>query len=396
MLSPLIALFACTILVGTIVSLWERIPWVLSERVKFPEPLCRDWQAWFSFPLIFSFPLLGQLIDNWDGRQYVLFIGILGMAVCLAWLGQVRSVGSSVGAILLLCLAIPCIVLPTLAILPQTFAPAIPPLPPSEDGGRLFKQVLVLNVAFAGIILGIALTPGLLAAVVKKFEMRHGFLTLALLCLVPALIVSLTPTESFARRESRPGAEILNDGRCWMLAALTFVYYLQAELFSLWRKGHLQQSGHDLPWVRGICWLTMPVGLLIAGWAVWNEYESWGLATLALIFAIIVGNMAGEYTSRSGPVSLWLAGASFAPFLPTLLTIPITARAFHDNAAGTMGLALGAGAVSNFLFQPMLERFARRRSVASSMWLSTILALAFGALAVLLALMLTPFTVRRR
>lgn len=386
MLSPLAALIACTLLIGTVASLWERLPWVLSQRLGFPEAQCRDWQSWFSFPLIMLFPLLGHLIDAWDGR-YVLFIGILGLAMSLAWLGQVRGVRSAVFAIVLLCVAIVFITLPTLAILPQTFLPPRLLFPGSEATTPvLFRKPLVPNLAFIGVVLGLACTPGMVGLILKRFEVHKGFLLLALLCLVPALMVSLTPSDSFQRWDPPPAAGVLHSGICWMLAAVAFVWCLLAELFRLWKEAYLQQSSQDVPWVRGVAWLAMLLGLIVAGWAVWYRFEAWGLAALALIYAVIVGNMAGEFTSRAGPVSLWLAGASFVPILPTLLTIPI--RAFHDTPAGTMGFVLGGAALGNFLMQPMLQRFVQRNSVVASMWLSTILSLVLGALAVPLAIML--------
>ena len=372
MLSPLPAMLACTLLLGMVISLWERLPWVLSQRLRFPESVCRDWQSWFSLPVVFLFPLLGHFIDGWDG-QYVLFIGVLALAWSLAWLGQVRSVGSSLAALVLLSAAIPCIALPTLAILAQTFSLSDRPLPNADT--PLVKPVLVLNVAFMGVMLGLALTPGLVQRIARRFEVRYGFLILALFCLIPALLVALTSAEVFVHREPRALSAVLQDGRCWMLAALTFVYYLLAQLFASSKKNLLAQSGYDLPWVRGVSWLVMLAGLVIVGVAVWSKYEAWALAILALIYAIVMGNMAGEYTNRTGPASLWLAGASFAPLLPTLLAIPI--NAFRDDPAGTMGIALGAGALANFLLQPSLERFTQRNGVASAMWLSMILALWF-------------------
>ena len=65
---------------------------------------------------------------------------------------------------------------------------------------------------------------------------------------------------------------------------------------------------------------------------VWNG-GSMLLAAMALIYAIIVGNMAGEYTSRSGPVSLWLAGAAFAPHS--------TASVIRLRSEGTLDAQVG-------------------------------------------------------
>ena len=108
---------------------------------------------------------------------------------------------------------------------------------------------------------------------------------------------------------------------------------------------------------------------------------------LAVIYAIVLGNMVAEFSQRAGTVSLWFAGASFAPLLPTLLTVHI--RDMPASAAASMGLALGAGAFGNFLLQPMLERFSQRWSIAATMRLAMLLSLVFGALALMLALLLS-------
>jgi MFS family permease len=369
----LAATIACTFLVGALVAVWQRLPWVLSERLKIPEPVCRDWQSWFSLPLIFSFPLVGHLVDRWNG-QGILFYGILALALALAWLGQARSLRSALLALLLLCVAIPSIAVPTLALLPRAFSD--------------YTKVLALNAAFSGVLLGIGLTPGLLALLFKRLDARHGFLFAALVCLAPALLVALTSPEYFPEREVKPWSEILQSARCWIMVALAFVYYLLAELLGVWRNGLLQQAGGGKHWFDLVFWIFLLAGPPVAGWVVWNEYEPWGLLVLAAIYAVVVGNMAGDFSGHSVSISLWLAAASFAPLLPTLLAVQVPT--VQDNPAGVMGLTLAGAAMAHFLLQPTLERFSQRKSVSAAMWLTGVLTLIFGALALTLALMLSP------
>ena len=380
MLSPLAAMLACTFLLGMIVAIWQRIPWVFSQRLKIPEAMCRGWQAWFALPLIFLFPLLGHWIDSWNS-QSILFFGILGFALSLALLGQHRTLRGGLTALLVLCLSIPCVALPIITLLPRAFPE--------------YKPVLVLNIAFAGVILGMALTPGMVKMVVQKLAVRHGFLALALVCLLPALLVALTPEDNLRDgREPGPWSDVLQDGSCWLLALTAFTYYLLADLLGKWKKAYLSQAPDGMPWVNLVFWLMLGAGLPIAGWMTWNHFEPWGLAVLAVVYAVVLGNMASDFFSRRSVFGMWIAAGFFAPMLPTLLAIQL--KSSNDNPSGTLGLALGAGALGQFLSQPILERFAQRKPLASLMWLSAVLALAMAAMTLGLALLMSPPTTSHR
>ena len=377
--------FVCCFLIGAVAGLWERIPWILSQRSKIDEATCRRWQLWFSLPLVALFPGLGLLIESGKG---VLFGGILALAVSLAWLGQHRGLRSGLLAVLLLCLAVPCIALPTLTVLlPATF--------------RAFQisSVAVLNLAFVGVCLGTLASPWLIGASIRRFDSRHGFLVLALACLVPALFVIMTSTDYFesplhGNLNTASTTKVFEDPLVWILAGLAFLYFPLEGLLGAWRRNFLQQSENASRLAPFGFWLAFLVARLGIGWFINDQYAAWVLVGLALTHAVLLGNLASEFSQRAGALGLWAAGASFAPLLPTLLALALAL--FPKNPAAVMGIMFGFGYLGNFLSQPMLERFAENRPVSATMRLAMFMTLAWMALVLVLALVLPEGPVSKR
>ncbi len=410
---PLATVFFCCFLIGAIAGLWRHIPWVLSQGSNVDETECRRWQLWFSLPLIPLFPLLGLLIDRWDGRE-VLFAGILALAVSLAWLGQHRTLRSGLTAVLVLCLAVPCVTLPTLTVLlPATFrgletSSALPLVGASTVGllGTPHAQgpwlaiasflsagtvslVLQLNLAFVGVCLGTLAAPQWIHAVVGRFESRRGFLLLALACLVPALFVLVTPADHFASAlpndaNASQATPIFDDPLAWILAGLVFLYFPLEGLLASWRKNFWQQTDHAARLAPLVFWLVFLSARLATGWLVGDRYAIWVLVSLALGHAAMLGNLAGEFSHRGGAAWLWGAGASSAPLLPTLLAIALTL--FPRTPAAVMGLMFGLGYLGNFVLQPLLQGFAANRPAPATMRLAMFLALGWAAFAFVLLL----------
>ena len=369
--------FACCILIGALGGLWQRIPWVLSQRSHIDEAECRRWQLWFSLPLVVFFPGLGLLIEGWDGKK-VLFAGLLALAVGLAWLGQHRGLRSGLLAVLVLCLAVTCITLSTLTVL----------LPAAFLAFQV-STVAMLNVAFVGVCLGTLTSPWWIDAVIRRFELRNGFSLLALACLVPALLVMMTAPDYFVspvHGASKTGSasRLFDDPLVWILAGLGFLYAPLEILLGFWKKKFLQQSENAPRLAPFGFWLTFLAARLVMGWLVRDQYVAWVLTGLAFTHAITLGNLSSEFSQRTGAIGLWAAGASFAPLLPMLLAISLAL--FPKNPAAVLGLVFGVGYLGNFLLQPMLERLAESRPAHTTMRLAMILTFVWMTLALVLVL----------
>jgi len=397
----MVTAIVCSLFVGAVATLWTQIPWALTQRNFTSEPSARRWQIGFGLSMVVMFPWLGaMMIGDEAGKsvQVVMFIDILAVTLSLAWLGQHQSLRSGLLAVLLFSLAIPGIILPTFVMLPQALG---------------FSPVFALNVGFVGVSLGALLSPYLFKLVWKRFNFRHGFLILALACLLPALLVAITDAENFSpppppppvpakqdQKDQKPLAKNAKhvpaeapvpdspprDSHWWVLMMLAFVMAPLEALSLIWRKGFLAQHDAANRLTRPGFWIAYLGMCLFAGWIIRDGYAAWWLLGLAGVHAMILGHLAGDYGHRGSTFGFWLAGATFAPITPTLLAVPFI---FYSNFQETavLGWVLGVMALSQCLWALLVERIVEKWSTPAVLHLALMLILVFAALALTLALM---------
>lgn len=369
--------FACTLVAGGVPALWNIIPSALAQRFAVPEDRVRHWRKWYLLALVVLFPLAGLLVDTWNS-QTVLFAGVLAAALALAWLGLAQKTRACFLAILFLAIAHAFVTVPTIVL----FRHALPFDIPNLHG----KRIAAMNIGFIGIALGTLMTPRLVRALLARLGPGNGFLVLALACLLPGVLVALTGRDDFPRAHvGIPWHELSEDPRWWLLLSLGFFYFPLEYLLDAWRRRYFVQIDPANRLARPGYWTLLLIMRLAIGWMIWDGYEAWGLTCLALAFAIIAGNLASAYAPTANPWGIWLIGATFGPLLPTLLAIVTTL--YEQNEGAMVGFILALGAIGGLVLQPMMSSFAERNPLPVTMRFNMILALTWGALALVLALM---------
>jgi fucose permease len=111
-----------------------------------------------------------------------------------------------------------------------------------------------------------------------------------------------------------------------------------------------------------------------------NHAAAWYLEILALLAAVILGNMAGARTPLSAGLGLLLVGAFFGPIFPTL--VGLLFLQFPHERGTAFGAMFAIGAVGNLLLPPLIGAHARRTNVQRALIIPMVLALLL-ALAIL-------------
>src|SRR4051812_45166391 len=102
MSSPLLiaGTVAAAFAIGFVPTLVDRIRVPLRQRLKGSETQIDRVLLLFYLAWLPAMPLGGWLIDHWKWNKEVLFLGLLGCVLGIAWLGMAQSLRSLVSGVL--------------------------------------------------------------------------------------------------------------------------------------------------------------------------------------------------------------------------------------------------------------------------------------------------------
>ncbi len=333
------------------------------------------WFALFSIPFL---PLAGWLVDHW-GLNEALFVGCLGQALGVSWLGMCRSYASLLWGLLGLAFACACTLTAAVALMPHALA-----LGAGTSSGFAF------GLGF--FVLGVAalITPHLLSWLGDRFGFRNVLLWAGLSCLLPALFLILTPKSEFpSTAPAAPLQESFADPRLWILVLVTFLYFPLERSLQVWPRPYLVETGHCPNWMGRLVvlfWLGFFAMRIVVGWIVGPGYEAWMILTLLVTSFMILGNLVGAYGASSGFYGVWFVGACYGPLLPLLFGVLFDLEVVRGIPGLAIGALLALAAVSALTLQTWLVHYARNHTARASMRIPMILALAMAAPVLVLAL----------
>jgi fucose permease len=323
--------------------------------------------------------LSGVLIDLW-GVRVVMALGSVVTAVAIYTLALQPTYSRAFAAILLAGLGGAGLSTASIVLMPQAFFPT-----------QVAASLNLGNVFFA---LGALLTPVLTDVLLRTLEFRRTVSLLALICLVPAVVCALTgeiPREVESSRSSLQG--LLESGPLW-LAGLVFFFYAPLEgSLSIWATTYLTELGHGehrAAWLLSGFWTTFLSSRLLAAFALhrglseaWNP---WLLVLLALLAAVILGNMSGTARPRSARLGLLYLGFLLGPIFPTLVAMLFQLPACRHAQGTAYGLMFAVGSLGSLLLAPVIGASARRRNVQAALRIPMFLALLLTATALVFGL----------
>src|SRR5207248_3071987 len=105
------------------------------------------------------------------------------------------------------------------------------------------------------------------------------------------------------------------------------LYFAIENCLEFWPDSYLKELGHQGAGLRAsalLFWLAFIATRALAAWALFEfaRYPqfAFGLTIgLAIISALILGNLTGGFEMGSGTLWFWLLGACYGPLLPGLL-----------------------------------------------------------------------------
>ncbi len=369
---------ASCVVAGFLPGFFRPVHFFLKAKLGLSEESAARLPFWFALYSIPFLPAAGWLVDQW-GLNEVLFVGCLGQALGVSWLGMCRSYASLLWGLLGLAFACACTLTAAVALMPHALA-----LGTGTSSGFAF--------ALGFTVLGVAalIAPLLISWLGNRFDFRNVLLCAGLSCLLPALFLILTPKSEFPdTAPAAPLQESFADPRLWILALVTFLYFPLEHSLEVWPRPYLAETGHGSSGMGRLLllfWLGFFAMRIVFGWIVGPGYEAWMILTLLVTSFMILGNLVGAYGASSGYYGVWFVGACYGPLLPLLFGVLFDL----EVARGIPGLAIGGllalAAVSALTIQSWLVLYARSHTARASMRIPMILALVMAAPVLVLAL----------
>ncbi len=167
---------------------------------------------------------------------------------------------------------------------------------------------------------------------------------------------------------------LATDFRFWLaLAAVGSFYGLETSALR-WAPLYLEEI-HLRPRSRVVLWVMfwaifLGTRLACVGIHTVAGYF-WVVAILALVTAVLFGNMINMFHSHAGATSFLIAGGSLGPIFPTLAGLMMVL--FPSQPAVTLGLLCAGGTLSRMMVGPLTDRLLARGKVRQTMGLSMVL-----------------------
>jgi fucose permease len=346
---------------GMVLALLGSIKLALAKRLSIDETRVGGLLSVFFLALMPMMLVSGILIDTLH-VEWVVMLGSLLLAVAIFILALSRTYAQCLAAVLLLGTAGPCLSTGSSVLMPRSFFPDNPAA--SNNLGNVFFG------------LGALITPALADLLLRLLGFRRAVGLLALLCLVPALAVTFTPTEAFRLPAGPRGnlVDVLGSPTLWLAALIFFLYCPLEGAIGTWATTYLTNLG----WREGLAalllsgfWLTFLAARLLVAILQYHqilprESEPWLICALALLAGVALGNLAGASRLGNAAGGLLLLGLLLGPIFPTL--VGLLFRHFPEQSHGTaFGAMFALGATGNLLLPPVIGAYARRTNVQRSL-----------------------------
>jgi fucose permease len=359
---------------GIVLALLGSIKLSLAKRLQISETQVGLLLSALNLALAPMMLLSGILIDQWGVRP-VMILGSFLVCVAVYGLTLRRTFLWAVAAILLVGLGAACVSTASVVLMPRAFY-----------DGRPDTLGAALNLGMAFFALGALVTPALVDTLLRRIAFARTLALLAVVCLAPALLAAATPIPAEESRGVNLG-QVLQDRYLWLAALVFFLYAPLEASVGAWATTFLIEMGNQerrVAWLLSGFWLTFLASRLAAAF-LHIQASSWVIVALALLAAVLLGNMSsGSHRGRSR-LELLALGAVLGPMLPTLVAL-----VFAHFAPAERGTAYGAmyafGSLGSLAMCPAIGFWVRRHAVQQALRIPMFIALGMGAAALVLGL----------
>jgi fucose permease len=369
---------------GMVLALLGSLKLSLSKRLHLGEGRVGVLLSAFNFALMPMMLLTGLLIDRY-GVRWVLILASCVTAVAVVSLGVNPTYRRAFVGVLLAGLGSAGLSTASIVLMPKAFY-SMREASAAQNLG---------NVFFA---LGAIVTPVLTDLLLRTFEFRRCVAVIATLCLVPALLASITDR---AALELTPGHADLDrlfvDKALWLAAAVFFLYAPLEAAINVWTTTYLTdlgQSERKAAWVLTGFWAAFLASRLVAALALhhWPGLgRGWDFVLLvlpALLVAVVLGNLAGTASGAAAGRGTLLLGFLLGPIFPTL--VGSLFQRLNDEKVYGFGTAYGAlfavGSLGSLVLAPLIGARATRRSVQTALRIPMVIGIGLTLAALVFAL----------
>jgi hypothetical protein len=362
---------------GMILAILGSLKPFLSEKMEIPEGRVGRWISATQLALIPFVFLSGLGVDHWGARG-TLVAGSLLAGLALFGLSLSRVVWTTWISLSAVSAGASALSVGSIVLMPRAF---------------LGANAASANLGLIFVPLAAIATGGLTPLVLRQLAMRRALSMLALICLVPAFAVTMTPSEAFVQASDlAESSKVLGNPVLWLVSLAFLLYGVVEGALGSWASSYLTQLGFSerrAGLLVGGFWLTFITSRLAAAYLEYSllrDADSWIIIMLAGLAAVAVGGLAGTHHRNHAVLWLLLTGLALGPIFPNLVGI-----LYRHFAEGEIGTAYGGmfllGGAGSLLLPPLMSGYARRNSIRTALRLPTVISLilAGGSLALALA-----------
>jgi len=381
MASPfvVVSVAATSLLLGLVPGVLARLRRPLAERLAVPEPKLALVETGSALLMILLYPLAGLLVDH-EGAQELLFFGVILAAVGFTLAGLAKQYVSAALAYAALGAAGAALTPATIVVMPRAFA--------SDDKPLIYPA---LNLGFVLVGFGLFLLAPLVDRLGRRYGAQRTFPGLALLCLLPAVCIPLTPAADFPVPQPAPaGTAVWGEPTFLLLALAVFFYFVLERSLEFWTRPFLEQlslpGGNPQSTMIGF-WVLFLLVRLVERWIVVPGYELWATLGFVLASVIILGNLVGAYAPNSGRIGFWCVGGCYGPILPALLGAGLDLEPLAGGPGLVVGSLFALAFVNQVTIRPIYAAYARSHTLRQAMWVPLVITILLAAPLLVLAIL---------
>ena len=362
----------CGLYIGLVPTLVDGLRKSLQSRLNLPPGRVEWFVRLFYLAWLPTMPLVGWGLDSWT--KDILFYSLIALVLGMAWLALVRSFQSLLLNAVFLGVAYSGITTATVRLMTVVF------FPPYDDS----LTIASLNLGFVAVGLGALLGPWIVNRVERRWGYRQGLLYLSIVGIVPAALTMLCDPALFPKPAAVAASweAVLSRPQMGVIAGVILLYFALENCLDFWPEPYLKELGYperDQKAGLFLFWLSF---IAMRGVAAWWLYQHPGqgfavLFILAVLSALVIGNLAGGYDIGSGTFGFLLAGACYGPMLPGFLGMALDLM--PDMPMSALGALLALSGLDTLLVRPIMHVFAKNRPTRHVMRVPAILALILAA-----------------
>ncbi len=220
--------------IGFIPVLVDALRKPLHEQFKGAETRADRCLALFYLAWLPAMPLSGWLLDHWRNKE-VLFFGLLGCMLGIAWLGLTQSLRALAANVLVLGVGYAWLAVAGIRLMPDALGFTTTP-----------SRFAALNIGFVFVSFGAMVAPNVVAWSVRRWGRRQGLLYLSLALVPAATLVVLAPhADPLPAAETMPWGALLSKVEVWLLGIVILLYFAIENSLDVWPEPYLREIGRE-------------------------------------------------------------------------------------------------------------------------------------------------------